>query len=59
MRRTWRRLKPGVSGPGVPYDAGCDVADFDLDNDVDQADFGRMQRCLSGEDMLPDANCMN
>jgi len=48
-----------LSGPDVPYDAGCGGADFDLDNDVDQVDFGRMQRCLTGQDVTPDLNCMN
>ena len=35
---------------------GCPLpcpADLDLDNDVDQADFGALQRCLAGEAAIP------
>jgi hypothetical protein len=35
-----------VSGPAIPVGEGCGNADFDEDNDADQADFGLLQRCL-------------
>ena len=52
-----------ATGDSVPYDpnnipSGCTMtpdgqgiiaADFDRDGDVDQGDFGRLQRCLSGD----------
>ena len=41
------------TNPGLPVDAqGCPLlvtGDFDRDGDVDQADFGHFQACLSGE----------
>lgn len=33
-------------------------ADFDADNDVDQADFGALQRCLAGEGVSVPSNCL-
>jgi hypothetical protein len=33
------------------------VADIDTDNDVDQSDFGIMQRCIRGDMVLGDPNC--
>lgn len=41
--------------PSTPYVA----ADLDHDGDVDQSDFGILQRCYSGEDVPADANCGN
>ncbi|MDM8005786.1 MAG: hypothetical protein QUV05_06505 [Phycisphaerae bacterium] len=41
--------------PSTPYVA----ADLDHDGDVDQSDFGILQRCFSGEDVPADANCGN
>ena len=32
-------------------------ADFDMDDDVDMADFGILQRCLSGENIPADPSC--
>jgi len=37
-----------VAGPG----------DFDLDNDVDQEDFGRFQECISGSGTLYEPGCL-
>ncbi len=48
-----------VSGPAVPYAAGCQISDLDGDSDADQSDFGIFQRCYSGEDNLPDPTCVN
>jgi hypothetical protein len=46
---------------GVAVDAdGCQSripGDFDNDGDVDQADFGVFQRCLSGGGVPADPNC--
>jgi hypothetical protein len=32
--------------------------DFDHDNDVDQDNFGSIQRCYSGENNPADAHCL-
>ncbi len=40
-----------------PPSLGCDVADLDGDDDVDQSDFGHLQRCLSGVDTNADPTC--
>ncbi len=46
-----------MTGPGNgPPAAGCEEADINTDNDVDQADFGLMQRCFSGA-VRADPNC--
>jgi subtilisin family serine protease len=48
-----------ATAPAVgPPDPGCEAADLDLDNDVDQSDHGLLQRCLSGEGIPPDPNCL-
>ena len=45
--------------PGAQVDsAGCPrvvASDFDHDGDVDQEDFGHLQRCLTGSNVLQDA----
>ena len=40
---------PCAAGPSVPVSDACKIADFDGDNDVDQADFALYQRCYNGE----------
>ena len=61
-----------MTGADVPYGpgnvpAGCTLslnragrlpADFDGDQDVDQDDFGVLQRCLSGAGNPADVGCM-
>jgi hypothetical protein len=37
----------------------CQAKDLDHDNDVDQSDFGLLQRCLSGSNVPADPNCAN
>jgi hypothetical protein len=44
-----------ASGPGIPYAEGCAKADFDGDEDVDQADFADMQRCFNGTEVAAEA----
>lgn len=45
-------------GPGIPQPAPiCAMAKLDEDDDVDQSDFGILQRCLSGENVAADPNC--
>jgi len=41
------------SGPSVPYAPGCAAADLDQDNDVDQDDFGILQRLYIGSPKAP------
>jgi hypothetical protein len=62
-----------ATGSQIPYDlqhlpAGCLLmpnnldflpADFNGDGDVDQDDFGILQRCYSGSDVPADPNCAN
>ncbi len=49
-----------VTGPQAgPPTTGCQDADLDGDGDVDQADFGIFQRCLSGARVPTDPNCAN
>jgi len=38
---------------------GYDNRDLDSDGDVDQEDFGILQRCYSGPDEHADPNCAN
>jgi uncharacterized lipoprotein YddW (UPF0748 family) len=45
------------SGPRMPYAEDCGWADGDADNDVDQADFARFQRCYSGTLPQTDPAC--
>lgn len=50
-----------MSGPGASYPAGlgCERADRDEDDDVDQSDYGVLQRCFSGSLQLADPGCVN
>jgi GH25 family lysozyme M1 (1,4-beta-N-acetylmuramidase) len=49
---------PCVSGPGVSQtDPDCQDEDLDDDGDVDQTDFGRLQRCFSGLFAPADPTC--
>ena len=41
----------------IPDDFGVIAADFDLDGDVDQDDFGKLQRCNSGPNAFPAPGC--
>lgn len=43
----------------TPDAQGYVAADFDRDGDIDQGDFGRLQRCLSETFELPDPQCAN
>ena len=47
--------------PNVPFTVpdGITFVDIDRDNDVDQSDFGIVQRCISGENGPVYANCAN
>jgi hypothetical protein len=38
---------------------GCVAFDFDGDGDIDQTDFGTLQRCYSGEDRPANQNWAN
>ncbi len=40
------RFNACLSGPDIPFPAGCEWMDFDYDGDVDQIDYGVIQRCL-------------
>ncbi len=47
-----------ATGPGQgPPGPGCDPGDIDVDGDVDQADFGLLQRCLHPPTQSADPNC--
>ena len=45
------------TGPLMPIRDGCGDRDFDGDRDVDQADFGVLQRCYSGSRPVADSGC--
>ncbi len=46
------------TAPGVPQpDPACREADLDRDHDVDAADFGILQRCLTGPGMPGSPDC--
>lgn len=55
----YEALAACVSGPAIPYSAGCSAKDLDLDGDVDQTDFGHLQRCFSGENATANPACLN
>ena len=40
-----------------PPPVGGNIADLDEDGDADQADFGLLQRCLSGPAVWPEPDC--
>ncbi len=46
-----------LSGGGVPYVAGCDVADFNSDGAVDVTDVNIFLACFSGAGIPADGNC--
>ncbi len=46
-------------GPGIPQtDPACANTLLDEDQDVDQSDFAKLQRCLSGEGSFADPSCL-
>ena len=48
-----------ATGPALgPPASGCEPTDMDDDNDVDQGDFAMFQRCLSGENVAGDPDCL-
>ena len=49
-----------ISGPAIPLNdsESCGQIDLDEDGDVDQSDFGRLQRCFMGPTDLVAADCM-
>jgi hypothetical protein len=56
----FQMLQEGITWFGPRIDVQVQVAvqgDFDLDNDVDQADFGFFQACLSGSGVLLAEGC--
>jgi hypothetical protein len=50
-------LENCASGPTIPMAPGCEGPDLDDDNDVDQGDFARFQRCLVLDNALADPYC--
>ncbi|HOA73742.1 MAG TPA: dockerin type I domain-containing protein [Phycisphaerae bacterium] len=40
-----------------PQDPACSAADFDGDTDVDQSDFGILQKCIRGDAVPGDRTC--
>jgi len=46
-----------TAGPVWTFNAESYTGDFDKDADVDQEDFGLLQRCLSGDAHSPPAEC--
>ena len=49
-----------VSGPSVPLSGPetCGQTDLDDDGDTDQSDFGLLQRCFTGPNDPPQADCI-
>jgi hypothetical protein len=41
-----------------PPTTGCEEADLEGDNDVDQSDFALLQTCISGTGVAADPNCI-
>jgi hypothetical protein len=50
-------LQACLSGPDVPYAAGCAFADLDHDNDVELNDVYLFQGCMSGSGIAADPEC--
>lgn len=46
-----------MTGADRPVAAGCSTRDIDGDGDVDQSDFGILQKCLSDAGIPADASC--
>lgn len=46
--------QPDIDGDGQADVCEWSYGDFDLDGDVDQSDYGRLQRCLSDLDSVPE-----
>jgi uncharacterized protein YuzB (UPF0349 family) len=46
-----------LTGSNLDMPASCTDADLDGDNDVDMADFGILQRCLTVPGQSMDPNC--
>ena len=42
------RLQACLKGTAMPYEPGCEKADLDGDDDVDQLDVAKFLGCLSG-----------
>ena len=49
-----------MAGPESPPQGfpGCETTDIDGDGDVDQTDFGFVQRCMSGYNVPSDPLCV-
>jgi hypothetical protein len=45
------------SGASIPYEPGCDIADFNGDGSVDQQDFNIYQGCFTGPNIAANPNC--
>lgn len=52
-------FKSCATGPATPVSAGCANRDLDGDGDLDQSDFGRLQRCYSRPPQVADPACAN
>jgi len=54
-------FQPCVTGPAIipQLSPTCQLADLDRDGDIDQSDFGLLQRCYSGSSLLADSDCVH
>jgi GH25 family lysozyme M1 (1,4-beta-N-acetylmuramidase) len=53
-----QRFMGCMTAPGEPpADPACAASDFDHDADVDQSDYGTIQKCLSGSTVPADPEC--
>ncbi len=48
-----------AAGADVPLTPACQGKDLDGDGDGDPDDFGILQRCFAGANVVPDPNCVN
>jgi hypothetical protein len=48
-----------AGGAAVPLSPACAFADLDYDGDGDQADYGIVQRCISGQGNPADLECLD